>query len=943
MTSFKYYPTIFLLFIFCEIIFAGNTGKIVGLVKDKNSGDPLIGVNILLEGTNLGSSTDLDGTFIILNVPPGTYTVVAQYIGYSEMRLENVKVNVDLTTELNFAMQETSLELGETVTVVAERELVTKDLTASTAKVDAEQIQALPITEISEALQLQAGYLDGHVRGGRKGEIAYWIDGVPVTDSYDGEQVVEVNKDMVEQLQFVSGAFNAEYGQAMSGIVNITTKEPRVKFGGSFTTYFGDYYSTHEYNRESDSNGPNDVFLNVNNFDPTRIRNYEGSLFGTLVPNKLSYYLNGRHIYFGGWLYGQRVFNPQNISYEDSAGNFIKFRDPAGKGDGEFVPMNWNRKIYAQGKILYNLTPLIKITYSFIRDDVKYQEYSDQVNYNPRDYKLNPDGIPTKYRIGNTHLLKVSHTLSNTTFYDFGLSYFNKSYHEYLDENFASTNTFVHPKVSENVQPFSFKTGGTVNQYFRRNTKTALIKFDLTSQINKKNLVKTGLEFRRSNVFFDDITLRPLGGDALDLTKDSPYMQPEIYPVGTIYHDQYSHNPVELSAYIQDKMEFQDIIVNIGVRVDHFRPDGLTLSDPTDPDIYNPLNSENRYKDLNGNGVQDPGEPNVTYAERQQYWYKDASNKTQISPRLGASFPITATGVIHFSYGHFFQIPNYELLYRNPQFKLETGDVEGNLGIIGNADLKPEQTISGEIGVQQQLGADLAIDITMFFRDIRDLAGTRSEEIELISGDTYSRLVNSDFGFVKGFIISIKNRYRLGVNYTLDYTYQIAKGTASDPNQARNALAGGSLPEVQLTPLGWDQRHTLNATLGYNRESWGVSFIGNLGSGQPYTPRQGADVATIRENSQSKPTFWNVDMRLFKDWIIMDQKLTLFLRVLNLFDTLNEVNVYNDTGRAGFTTDLERNRRLNPDQYVNTIDEWYVNMTHYSEPRRIEFGLMFNF
>ena len=135
----------------------------------------------------------------------------------------------------------------------------------------------------------------------------------------------------------------------------------------------------------------------------------------------------------------------------------------------------------------------------------------------------------------------------------------------------------------------------------------------------------------------------------------------------------------------------------------------------------------------------------------------------------------------------------------------------------------------------------------------------------------------------------------------------------------------------------------MNATLSYNRESWGVSFIGNLGSGQPYTPRQGADVATIRENSQKKPTFWNVDMRLFKDWIIMDQKLTLFLRVLNLFDTLNEVNVYDDTGRAGFTTFLERNRKLNPNQTINTLDEWYVNMTHYSEPRRIEFGLMFDF
>ncbi len=928
------------------MLFAGSTGKIAGIVKDKNTGDPLIGVNITVEGTNLGASSDVDGSFIILNIPPGNYTLVAQYIGYSTVRLENVDVDIDLTTQVEFQMQETSLELGETVTVVAERELVTKDLTASTAKVDAEQIQSLPITEISEALQLQAGYLDGHVRGGRQGEVAYWIDGVPVTDSYDGGQVVEINKDMVEELQFVSGAFNAEYGQAMSGIVNITTREPREKFGGSFTTYFGDYFSFNNFDREqyysdlaagtrSPQLGSNEVWMNIQNFDPTRIRNFEGSIYGTIVANKLSYFINSRYIHFGGWQYGQRIYNPFNIAYIDSANNFVQFRDPAGQGDGEYIPMNWNRKLYFQGKLTYYISELIKLNYNFIRDDVDFEEYD-------RIYKLNPDGNLTRNRTGYTHLLKLTHTLNNSTYYDLGFSYFDKSYSQSVYDNMFDPN-YVHPRINEELEAFSFRTGGTNNQFFLRNTKTFLAKLDLASQVTKRHLIKTGVEFRYNALYFDDITLRPTAGDNLDIRRDSPFMNPEVFPVGTIYHDQYRHNPIELSFYIQDKMEFEDIIVNAGVRVDHFRPDGVILSDPTDPDIYLPLNPENRYKDLNGNGLQDPNEPFVTFAERQQYWYKDATNKTQISPRLGASFPITATGIIHFSYGHFFQIPNFELLYRNPQFKLDISGGSGNLGVIGNTDMKPQQTISGEIGLQQQLSETVVADVTMFFRDIRDLAGTRADEIQLISGETYSRLTNSDFGFVKGFIISVKNRYALGINYTVDYTFQIAKGTASDPEQARNAIAGGSLPEVRLTPLSWDQRHTLNGSVGYNQKTWSISFIGQLGSGQPYTPRQTSDVATVRENSQTKPFYWNVDMRLFKDFNFFTKRWTIFMRVFNLFDTLNEVTVYDDTGRAGFTTDLERNRQLNPPQNVNSIDEWYLNITHYSEPRRVEFGFMFDF
>ncbi len=914
-----------LILILNSVVFSGSTGKIAGIVKDKNSGEPLIGVNVTVEGTTLGASTDVDGTFVILNIPPGVYTLVAQYIGFSNSKIENVKVNVDLTTELTIQMQEAALDLGETVTVVAQRDLVVKDLTASTATVDADRIQALPITEISEALELQAGYVDGHARGGRTGEIAYWIDGVPVTDAYDGGQVVEVNKDMVEQLQFISGAFNAEYGQAMSGIVNITTKEPTQRFGGNFTAYMGDYYSSH-----------NDVFWNTNNFKPTNIYNFEGGIYGQIVPQKLSYFVNGRYIYFGGWLYGLRQFNPGNIAYTDpTTNNFITYRDPAvGKGDSSYVPMNWNRKVYYQGKLIYNITPMMKVFYNFIRDDVNFEEYD-------RNYKLNPDGNLNRFRTGYTHMLKLNHTLGSKTFYELGVSYFNKTYKQYVYAN-QQDPRYVHPKVNDNVQLYSFKTGGTNNQYFYRNTKTALLKFDLTSQVNKRHMVKTGLELRRYDVYFDDITLRPAGGDNLDFATDSPYMQPVVYPVNTPYHSQYRHNPVEFSAYIQDKMEFEDLIVNIGVRLDHFRPEGVVLADPTDPNIFNPLKPDHRYHDLNGNGMQDPGEPNTTLAERETYWYRDASNKTQVSPRLGISFPITETGIIHFSYGHFFQLPSFELLYQNPQFKLGSGT--GNQGVIGNADMRPEQTISGEIGLQQQMGNDLALDVTAYFRDIRDLAGTRADQIDIFGGSaTYSKLVNSDFGFVKGLIISLRNRYTQGFNYTLDYTFQIAKGTASDPNAAQQAYAAGNMPEVHMIPLNWDQRHTINATLNYNTRSWGASLIGTFGTGQPYTPRQSGDVSVLRQNSEVKPTSWNVDMRLYKDFHFFERKVTAFLRVLNLFDHLNEVNVFDDTGRAGFTTDLENKRKLNPPMPVNTLDQWFTDATHYSEPRRIEFGLMFDF
>ena len=1004
---------------------AGSTGKIAGVVIDKESGEALIGANIMVEGTSLGAASDMDGVYYIINVPPGLHTLIARMIGYKDIHVEDVHVSVDLTTEVNMSMISTVVESGEAVTVTAERPMVIKDLTATTAVMDANEISALPVSEIAEAVELQAGLVKDaggglHVRGGRNGEISYWIDGIPVTDVYDGGSVVEVNKDMVQELQVVSGAFNAEYGQAMSGIVNITTKEGSNKFGGSFTTYFGDHVSGSFYDSESGKfrlNDHEDIFYGINKVSPSAIRNFEGSLYGPVVKDKVFFYLNARQIYFDGWLNGRRHYNPWAVTgnvtmpdamIEEIAPEYLPFStkqsegvsgfnyvygsnatidslvvyydlpenvrsDPDsfsvyynrfrenhkdGLGDDKRIPMNWNRKTYLQGKMIYKVTPSFKLSYNYILDDVAYTEWS--AFDHERDFQLNPDGAPRKYRAGSTHIFQATHALNTRTYYQLGISYFYKRFEKRLYDD-PHDSRYVHPDISLQ-ESYSFKTGGTAgtaldNPQFQRETKTGLVKFDLTSQITTKQQIKTGVEYRHHDVFREDFTLRPVETQTnINLVFDSPFIQTRILDDSTIYHSQYRHNPVQLSAYLQDKMEFKNFIVNVGVRFDYFEPDGVYLNDESDPMIYNPIKPENRYKDWGSdgipntydadgsenNGVWDAGEPAVTLAERKTYWYKDATPKYQISPRLGFSFPITDRGIIHFSYGHFFQIPRFERLYQNPDFELTLGT--GNVGVIGNADLKPENTVSGEIGLQQQLTQDLAFSLTAYFRDIRDLAGTRSQEIVLFGGSAkYSKIVNSDFGFIRGFIIALNKRFSDKWAASADYTMQIAKGTNSDPEAARNALAGGAEPEVQLTPLDWDQRHTVNVSFTYGAEDWGVSAIAQWGSGLPYTPRISQDISTLLTNSQTKPATFNVDLRAYKDFNIGFATLTVFLRVFNLFDALNELNVYDDTGRAGFTLDEQTALETNPPQIINSIADWYTDQTHYSEPRRIEAGITVGF
>ena len=232
--------------------FAGTTGKIKGKITDKDTGEPIVGANVIIEGTYFGAAADLEGEFYINNIPPGTYTVIASAVGYNKVFVEKVSVKIDLSTDLNIQMVSEAVKLGEVV-VQAEKPMIINDLTSTSAIVSSEDIQMMPVEGLSQIINLQAGIVDGHFRGGRSNEVAYLVDGIPVNDVYNGNISLRVENNSIRQLEVISGTFNAEYGQALAGVVNIVTQDGSQKFEGSASAYVGNFLTNHT-----------DLFWNLN-------------------------------------------------------------------------------------------------------------------------------------------------------------------------------------------------------------------------------------------------------------------------------------------------------------------------------------------------------------------------------------------------------------------------------------------------------------------------------------------------------------------------------------------------------------------------------------------------------------------------------------------------------------------------------------------------------
>jgi outer membrane receptor protein involved in Fe transport len=221
---------LFQLCFFSTLLFA-QSGKITGTVTDSKTGEALIGVNVVVEGSVLGAATDLEGYYVILNVPPGKKTLKISYIGYTSQSVTNVSVNIDQTTVINVALSSQSIETQEVVVTAAVIPIVQQDVSASRANITAEEIANLPTVSVDRVISTQAGVksTDGgfEVRGGNARETAFVVNGITLRDERDNNPYTAISVTSIENLQVTTGGFSAEYGDLRSGIINVVTKEGR--------------------------------------------------------------------------------------------------------------------------------------------------------------------------------------------------------------------------------------------------------------------------------------------------------------------------------------------------------------------------------------------------------------------------------------------------------------------------------------------------------------------------------------------------------------------------------------------------------------------------------------------------------------------------------------------------------------------------------------------
>jgi len=980
-------------------VFAATTGKITGVIKDRSTNAPLVGTNVMVEGTGMGAVTEADGNFTIINCPPGVHTLRVTMMGFKKTVVRNVRVSIDLTTTIDVDMEPTVIE-GETVNIVSERPLVRKDMTGSLAVVGADEIKNLPVDNIQNVLSLKAGVTtesDGtvHIRGGRGGEVAYWVDGVPMTTSSGRNMGITVENAAVQELQVVSGTFNAEYGKAMSGIINIVTKEGEEKYSGSVTGYAEGYSSGDK------------TFANLKRVDvvddPTAIIGkravgmYEypikGLKLGTYdiqpvlsgpVPfthNKLTFFANARIRSSGGWEYGRRWWTP--IGWP---------------GDSSQVRLNGGTNNTFMGKLSYRLNPHISVKYQLLFDNGSGSNVTRQYTYTP--------DARTHWRSERwTHMFLLNHVLSPKTFYELRVARYYSAYRSFplgdvyaackynvkvyadtsrglledifdpianpekLEEakNLRRSYTYITQRDSPMgyMKPDSVgvpvnasfnRAGWPSTSYYWNRENYWLGKLDLTSQVNRVHQIKAGLEAKISRLFTDQFSVvsKFITGSSGNLEEVVPY-QPDVPGDTTVNRNTYLRKPDEFSAYLQDKIEVKDLIVNIGVRFDYFNSNSYIPSDPSDPNIYFPMRPENRYV----NYV--PPDPTLSAPEREAYMkqfslytpeqrralmQQKADPVYAVSPRIGLSYPITDRGIIHFCYGHFFAMPDMSLLYQNPDFKFPES---GGLNSFGNPALKPERTVQYEIGLQQQLSQDFGFDVSLFYKDIRDWTGSGPRIQTVLPSITYSMMENKDYANVRGVTFSLTKRQSNYFSASLDYTFQYAEGTYTNPTDAYIALQNNQAKRLTLIPLGYDQRHTLNANVTLLYRSWSATLLGQYHTGNPYTPTlrnaesMGSGAGSIPENSEFTPSVKNVDMYIEKLFTVGRMRLGLFARIYNLFDFRNELGVFTDTGSASYTTTIDPAKQPYDAKRVGTVEEQIRNPYFFSGPRRIQAGMSVGF
>jgi len=988
---------------------AGTTGKISGKVADKESGEPLPGVNVIIVGTTTGAATNINGEFFIVNVPPGNYTLRANLIGYGPVEVRNVQVSVDLTTTTDFQLSTQTIEMG-TITVEAVKPLIEKDMTASRTTISPAQITDSAVDGIVNRAALSAGAVLGSFRGGRinQGEVIYMLDGVNLSNPLGETRVgrnpgsgpntalsTYIPNEAIAEAEVLTGGFGAEYPNVQSAVINMVTKQGTDRYTGKIKSKSSPNVIFGGDNREDDVFHVRKIVAGdtvtetiteerskIDEFNRSQFydfRQHEFSFGGPIpispadIPGKMSFFTSGIYQFNRSyqdersWSKNQSLHG--KLTYEISASKKLTFTGL--RSFGSLLPwdrertffLSWGNPAYyhrsdiatdASGNNTLVEVDTFYTPYSWIVAPGHVEDQADSIFFqyvaqvtadttwmygNFNRYDLVPDSLKwaardevngtgwaraySGYDMGNTIARPETWSSQFSVNYTNNISaksFFTVAYSRFLSAQSARVYDpwDGHPLSADEMgqQRFAPRVSNLFGSILRGNPMyisryrqddkaiTNSLKGDFTSQVNSYNFVKMGVEGKSYDLLYDYRSKASGNND---------------------YNSQYHEKPIQLGVYVQDKIETQGMIVNIGLRYDYFDPRTIVPFD-----FLQPLNEG--YNDVN-----DPRYGETWDLDARLRNAVSATKKQQLSPRIGISYPITERDVLHAAYGHYFQLPVFDDFYTNHAF-----DLRGAFKYIGNPNLSEQKTVAYEAGIEHGFNDNLKLAVTGFFKDIADLVNHKKFSNDL-TGDIFWINFNSDYARVKGFEITMTSRPWNGFSGIVTYTYQVARGRASDKTQAFLDDYYNRMPRTEDFPLDWDQRNTAKANLNYRTPTsrgpilgdFGIDFVYTYGSGRPYTGTSRVIAPNIPPiNNKRFPDAFTIDLRFDKGIpIFKDVRIDGFVEIQNLTDEAN----------INLTTANEDNFNVERYEYTGDPAGQFGDPSFWTAPRRVLLGMQLQF
>jgi len=772
-------------------ITAQTVGKVTGTITDPNTGDPIIGANVIILGTTQGAATNVDGYYVILNVSPGTYDLKASSIGYTSSTLLDVRVNIDQTTIANFQLKEEIYETGEIV-VVAQTPIVQRDVASSGVNLNSEEIQNLPVVNVASVVGLQAGVIGEEIRGsGSADEIIYQVNGVTMRDGRDNTPYSNISFTSVDQVKVQTGGFTADVGEVRSGVVQIVTKEGSPnKYSFSFFSQLRPAGNKHF---GPSVNDPNSYFLRPYLDDAVA---WTGTNNGAW-----SEYEQRQYPEFEGWnAVSQATLandDPSDDLSPEAARQLLLWQSrktfDIDKPDYD-IDMSFGGPVPIVSKSLGNLRflasykenrtmlliPLstddyrdydigLKITSDIgtgmkllleghygdqkgtatstvgspgiFRSDFGLADRVDFGNYT-RDVIFS-DAYFTPTSINrNSIAAKFTHVVNPETYYEILFNTFGSEYstNPGSDRNLTK-NHLIGNNYYVDEAPFGYFQGsvdavnpsgmllGIVYSQARDSSKVRNynLKFDISSQLDKYNNVKAGFIVSISD---NDVNY---GLNSFLFSQNNRSFK-------------WDTTPIQGALYIQDKLEFEAMVATVGVRVEYSDPN-TTWFDYSD---YEPGFSASN-ADLRDDLIAK----------------KDLPAQITVMPRLGMAFPITVSSKLFFNYGHYQALPTPNNLY------LIDYAAGGQLNSISNPEANLEKTIAYELGYEQSLLDQFLIRATGYYKDISN----ESRDIRYVSSDgqvNYTKVEPVQYRDIRGFELEFNKNRGEWITGFINYNYMVS-------------------------------------------------------------------------------------------------------------------------------------------------------------------------